>query len=381
MLERGIDFLTALPVIVVAYGRVPDSAGEAILSVPKEVWAEKFRQAVRSSPTRTLTTVQTMLHRGLIPRFFRVLEEWECLDVLDDGLKRLFLKVEELYSAVGVGQRKAADEFAAAMIRGDRISPILKSHETSDRFGLPLEREMHYDVDFLIHWEDYEEAYRILTEEMGFVQGEFRDGKIVEVKDPRTEETSQQHYEWWPFLKCGPSIDFDIDSSAILHKSWPFAPGEVTNSTVRTFTSVDLHYGIDPEIPSSAAWKRVVEYLPCRYGLSASLLLWFICARLYHETTVHAGQKFRPLGQVIDIVARGDVEWEDVSGLCAEHKTEPATYYVLRAVEDLCGVSPPQGWLKDLEVRFVGQGHLRDFGPLWSALLRLNRDERLSVAT
>ena len=86
------------------------------------------------------------------------------------------------------------------------------------------------------------------------------------------------------------------------------------------------------------------------------------------------------LGQIIDLLEAKDIDWEDVARLCHDYRTEPAVYYVLAAVKELCGAAPPEGWLEMLKTSFSRRGHLHDFGPLWAPLLRLERDEILSIS-
>ena len=379
-LDRQIQFATAIPLLAAAYGRVPNYAAGGILAHANDAWSQKFHDVVAAQPREVADAMRITLHRGLATPLRRMLGDWHCLDVLDHDLRTVIEQIADLYMRIRYSQRDAAEELRVALSKRRIVAPVIKSFDINERFATSTLANINYDIDYLVTWDDYPTVQQILTREMGFVQGQLRCGQIVQASDPRTAETAQGHYEWWPFLKAGPAVDFDPKFQPFLEAIWPCVPGSLTGSHVQALISIDLHYGIDPDISATVAWERVVEYAPKHYGLSASMLLWFISARLYQETLVHGEQKFRALAQVIDILAGADIDWSDLYSLCKEHKTEPSVYYVLSAVNELCGVGPPTRWLSRLGGQFARKGHLRDFGSLWPALLRLDRNETIHIS-
>lgn len=374
---RTVDFIDILPLAVLDPGRPIENG---LLARDAAYFRDAVRHAVNEEPVRLTERFVASVRRGLAARLLDALERWDITDLCDETVISPLRAISALYAKLAVQQQQCGgmvlDEFASAGIR----AALLKSYDLLAHSSLDGTRDVRYDIDLLIEESDYQRASEILTRG-GWVQGELVDGRITPVSDYVRQTHGRRHYEWWPFIREGPAQRLPEEAVSFAELAWPFAPGAMTGRDVRTIIALDLHRSVDASIPAEAVWRHVHEPSPSRSALTPEASVWLLSGRLYHETMVHAGRKFRQMGQLLGLVGGSvSMNWDAVSALADEFLMQPALYYTMETIRRFWGLGPDSAVLERCAGSFRNQYHLRDFGDMVPALLDLERVEELHLA-
>ena len=243
VVERKVNLVEILPLLAVCHSRAARHGIHTILGVKDSKFAESIRGAMLADPERAMEAVRVLIHRGLSSNFLSLLGSWNCANILDQPILELLHSVERLYVSLQKQQMEFANQFCELLSAKEIVAVSLKSFDVLERFNDSNVIEPRYDIDFLIRWDDYEIVNDVCTQDLDAFQGEFRNGRVAKHKDPRDLDTSKRHYEWWPFLRPGPELSVDSAVQPLVEVSWPFAPGELNAAHIKTFLSLDLHYG------------------------------------------------------------------------------------------------------------------------------------------
>ncbi len=360
----------------------PARPGEgSLLDRGNGFFSAELAAAVERDPVRLTARIVEMAHRGLGARVLSALERWDGIGSCDDTIVHPLRAIADLYAALSDAQRRAGVAALGKIGRAGIRAALLKSYDLLAYSSANARLDVRYDIDVLIRPEEYVHA-RELLEADGWMQGDIADGRIVPLTEDAIRDHDLGHYEWWPFLKEGPEVTLPDAAVPFASMAWPFAPGSMCGNRVRTVVALDLHHSIDAAIPADVVWGHTHAIDASTKALTPEATVWFLSGRVYHETMVHAARKFRLLSQLLGIFGGPHpINWQTVVELANEHRMQPAVYYTLSTIRRVWGIGANQPVIESIGTTFYDQHHLRDFGDLIPALLDLDREEELCLAS
>jgi hypothetical protein len=137
---------------------------------------------------------------------------------------------------------------------------------------------------------------------------------------------------------------------------------------------VDLHVNFSTGIDLADVWRGVQH--ETIFGRlvrthSATGMLWFIAARLYHEAFQYGTLKLIMFGDVHAILHKRakSVDWAELVAVAKKYGMQPPLYYVLAQLRALTGAEVPEAVLAQLRPDPLGVPMPNDWGDVLPKLL------------
>lgn len=226
------------------------------------------------------------------------------------------------------------------------------------------------DIDMLVPGDSVQLSKAVLKE-LGFSQNIVsHDGSIQLVSDEAIATFESTHYELFPFTKIirTPELDSQCDEIRDLGLTHPLI---VEDESVYVAVEADVHHnlshGIDAKAVLACTSPCSEEYAEIS-RLDWETHVWFVAARVYHETMVLGAKKLRPLVDLGRVLATKTVDWERVLDISEAYALSPSLYYPLCwLAEQIEGVIADEV-LEKLDRDRAIQG-LHDFGDFLPKIL------------
>jgi hypothetical protein len=213
-------------------------------------------------------------------------------------------------------------------------------------------REMR-DIDLLIYAEDVSVVKQILREH-GYVQGvlERESCQVTPLASEVIQQAEATHYELVHFQKLLPVHDFGFEER----------PEQRSGRAPRFFKyrgetycviSFDIHHNLSPDIQVNDIWKRFEPFkldTESINGQSYEDLLWFLAARLYHETMLYNYPRLVLLQDMNAILFKSasNIDWDYIVSVAEKYDLQPSLFYTFSHLKNTFGRNIPEIVLRRL---------------------------------
>jgi hypothetical protein len=291
---------------------------------------------------------------GLTPWLLRLASNRSCeLDALCQSYHTLreIAVAAQVKSAVEVMRGLRDSTLKSALMKG-----VVYSTTTEDG-GL------FNDIDLTIPADQIADGKKLIST-MGYSQNVVsHNGSIQLVPDEAIQKFESAHYELFPFTRIIRLEEADrfVPLLELLGITHPFVIEEK-----RAYLSIelDVHHNLSHGIDSNDYEQHVSwldfdgEQISC---LDWTTHVWFVAARIYHETMILNSSKLRPIVELGRMIRKYEIEWSRVLLISKKYALSPSLYYPLAWLSDSFNVSIPLDVLGDLDEDRKKSG-LHDFG-------------------
>lgn len=282
-----------------------------------------------------------------VPELLAVAVEEKSIPILDHFARAHDLDLGPDLAGLATVFRIASDRLYA------RAAPILSE---LSRTGIPLmllkggdvdlslfrgepPRTM-FDLDFMIPppaVPQVEETFRAF----GFEQGLYdpKHVRILPIPEDQKAELQDGDFELLDFVKIEKVDELEPfapilrrHADLLARSNYSFA---CLGKSVYLVLSYDLHTNLSGDFDVADCWNdpRALEFPggPMIQAQSFSDLLWYLCARFYHETMLHGRRIMRYFFDILRLLTRegGGVDWNRVAHATDRYKLHPSLYFVL----------------------------------------------------
>ncbi len=239
----------------------------------------------------------------------------------------------------------------------------------------PLIRPMQ-DLDLMIRPKDAVRAQKTMFR-LGFQHGVYdsSSGRFVRMYRRVTPELLRRDHELPSMTKCS-VVKSPLPGSAV---PWAWRRKNIKcfidkEQVLTVPVFVDLHVNLSTGLALADVWRAVSREVVFGKKVcvhSATGLLWFVAARLYHEAFQFNTLKLLMLGDVHAILhIRGkDVDWAELLTVAHKYGMRPSLFYVLKQVRQLTGVGVPEAVLNQLRPSPLEIPMAHDWGDVLPKLL------------
>jgi hypothetical protein len=297
---------------------------------------------------------------GTLPEHVRTyLESWSGISE-----RRSEVLLRELGAVTGALERAGLEYF---LIKGTALAASL--------YPTPSMRPM-LDLDVVIKPHAVREA-RTAMRSLGYQHALWdADTDAMTVLPPhRIAEYREQHYELPAFMKrvAAPvSVPAELVPASWRRKHLKCHLRGDGTATFAVF--VDLHLNLSFDFDLADVWSGVRHErilgrdLPVQ---SATGMVWFLAARLYHEAYQLNSFKLSMLGDLHTVLhCRGDaVDWQEVVGVAEKYGMQPSLFYILSHVRSMTGAPVPDEVLEALRPERLGLPQTHDWGDVMPKIL------------
>jgi hypothetical protein len=200
--------------------------------------------------------------------------------------------------------------------------------------------------------------------------------QVIGVTAEEAARLASAHYELVPFRKIVrvPSLDpYAGIISAYLADDFHF---KVINGSVYFFVECDVHFNLSSEFDLGDIWTDPPTLLlPSGQRLLAQSwadMLWFLAARMYHETMVEGDFCVRAFFDLLAIVCRagGAIDWARLRAMVEKYALHPSVFYTLWHVRELLPGAVPDEVIAFVDPSRPGVSRLHDWGDFIAKLFR-----------
>jgi Uncharacterised nucleotidyltransferase len=213
--------------------------------------------------------------------------------------------------------------------------------------GLP---RFMYDLDVLVRPPDTESVRRIFLD-LGFVHGrlDISSLTIKPISMVERESIEITHYELAALLKIIRVPQLDLYSEAITQ--WlitqPICGFGIVDKEVYYALSYDVHHNLSVDFNVGDIWYKPRKVrLPGGTEADAQNitdLIWFLSARLYHETMLFNDTCLRLFFDILILMSQfsSEVDWERIQFMVEKYDLQPSLYYTLWHLSEILGPVVP----------------------------------------
>lgn len=326
----------------------------------------------RAENSRTLSTLRYHLSRlewAKVPASVRAyLDRWQQISDL-----RTHVMYSELGRVVGALESAHVDHH---LIKGSALGPLY--------YPSVALRPMQ-DLDIVVHPADALKARRVLFD-LGYSHGIWNPGnnKFKRMWPRVDREYIASHHELPSVTKTlevpSPLLTQEIPESWRKKHIKCFVDADRT-MTIPVF--VDLHVNLSTGLDLADVWWNAQRELVLGRLVrvqSATTMLWFIAARLYHEAFEYGTIKLNMFGD-LDAVMRtraNQIAWEQILRVAQTYSMQAPLYYVFSQLRALAAAPIPVDVLEALRPQPSQVPVTNDWGDIVPKLL--SRPELHSVA-
>ena len=272
-----------------------------------------------------------------------------------------YQKLAQLALAVQVAEwRRVVRGLDAQSVRTATLKGIL----STSLLGPEDLRWIINDIDILIEPGSRVKAKSVLAD-LGYTQNAVsHDGDMILVSDNQIEHFESNHYELFPFTKLV-AIDIPQEEISIISTLALRHPFVESDGKFFVAVEVDVHHALSHGIDQDDVWGGV--FSGSLHGsearqISWETMVWFLCARLYHEVMVLGDSKLRPLIELNELIHHHTLDWDAILFVSKKYRLSPSLFYVLSLLSDYSSVVVPMRVLRELDADRVSRGRLHDFG-------------------
>lgn len=270
-----------------------------------------------------------------------------------------------------------APVFQTLAVRNTPILALKGAHLALGVYG-PERARMMVDIDALIQLPDLDQV-RAIFKHHGFVEGalDIQNLRIRSSTPAETEYLLANHYEIAPTCKLVRVPEFDAHAN-LIRSTLPVMPYVLSGDFVYVSVACDLHFNVSTGIAVDDLW-RATETMALADGtrlgcLNASVLLWFLCARTYHEVMESQGATLRQFADLLAVIKvyEARIDWNLLEHLAIKYDTQPSLFYTLWHARELLADSVPEHIVCALDPTRPNVKRLHDWGDFMPKLLGLS---------
>ncbi len=341
---------------------------------PNSVIAGRLERSLRALGDRA-GLIREAWNKDIISALAYNLESRGLNHVFDDGEQQVLSAMREATAATQAQFLAVLARLHEDVGRDLRDLMVLKGLDLAYSVYPHPELRQMMDMDILVHREDLGLVRRALHD-AGFIQGVLDHHRQEIVALPRAEidRAERGHYECFPFRKLVrlPCLDGLLRPHSLLEPEEPFY---LLGNEVWFSLDVDVHHSLAPDIDPADIWagQRPASLGRVRLkGQSPEAMIWFLCARLYHEAMLRNDGGIAKLHDVAAILNRWgpELDWSKCLEVSFRYHLQPSLYYVLSRVRDLFDAPIPEHVLERLYPPHAGAAsRLHDWGDFLPKML------------
>jgi hypothetical protein len=284
-------------------------------------------------------------------------------------LKKLEVSYSRIHQIILETQTKYALEVALTLHKRGIKAPIFKG--LAYELGKIGGEAIFNDIDFIISDKNLNET-RATLGELGYSQNIVsHEGQVQLVSNDEISKFESLHYELFPFTKIvhSPGLESEISSIEQLGLTHPLV---IEEGKTYIAVELDIHHNLSNGLDASEIIESTAPIASSNlilHQLDWETHVWFVAARLYHETMVLSSRKLRPLIDLGRIIENSNIDWKRIFHVSRKYALAPSLFYPLSWLADGFGINIPIDVLVALEHDRKNQ-ELHDFGDFVPKALR-----------
>lgn len=237
-------------------------------------------------------------------------------------------------------------------------------------YGTEVPRSMS-DLDFLVRPMDLP-SVEVALATAGFRQGVF-DRENLSTRTVAEDVKQEVEAGKAELVEFGKIVLLPELSSLREEIGSQFGPAShhrmvVLGRDVYVYVALDVHVNLAEGFALEDAWRGMREVsLPdgaTLLGQSFTDMVWFLAARLYHETLLDGRATVRAFVDIVAVLNRyaDRIDWGRLLEIGNKYKLQPSLFFVLWHVNELLGPVAPDWLLKALDPRGPTSDRSHDWG-------------------